>query len=111
MTSRRGRIKISQERRPRQNGWREFIGECDIIDCFEVGRRTPNGQVIPVSNGQLDVDRFVGSPHNIEKHCVMNWQEMEYDRIYAWALSNRTLYPEPKPYKHKKGCVIWQELR
>lgn len=44
---------------------------------------------------------------NKEKHQVKEFNEIKYNKTYAWVLQNPIIYDNPIPYKHKRGCVIW----
>lgn len=39
-----------------------------------------------------------------------NQTEAPYKQTYAWVLENAKLFPEPVPYEHPKGAVIWVNL-
>lgn len=66
-----------------------IYGAVDIVDC------------IPLT--------FYEWHSNKEKHCV-EYSAIDYEKPHAWVLENPKIYPEPIPYKHKPGCVIWVNL-
>lgn len=63
-----------------------ILGECRIIDSFEVSREE--------------------AARNIDKHQVEDLALLEKWK-FAWVLSDVVKYETPQPYKHKQGQVIW----
>ena len=50
---------------------------------------------------------------NIDKHLVPKKSikaGLRYKRPHAWVLTKAKRLKKPKPYKHKKGAVIWVEI-
>ncbi|MEC0091460.1 ASCH domain-containing protein [Paenibacillus macquariensis] len=45
-----------------------------------------------------------------EEHRIPSDVPVTYKQPYAWVLKNPITYPEPRPYKHPQGAVIWVEL-
>jgi hypothetical protein len=43
-----------------------------------------------------------------DKHHVTD--EVSYPKIWAWIFENVLWHPEPIPYKHPQGAVIWVNL-
>ncbi|MGF9644057.1 ASCH domain-containing protein [Paenibacillus sp. MABNS29] len=46
---------------------------------------------------------------NKDKHHV-DYVDIDYKTPYAWVMQNPIIYPEPIPYKHPQGAVIWVKL-
>lgn len=46
---------------------------------------------------------------NKDKHLVP-YADINYKTPYAWVLQNPIVYPEPIPYNHPQGAVIWVKL-
>lgn len=46
---------------------------------------------------------------NKDKHHV-SYADIDYKTPYAWVMGNPIIYPEPVPYKHPQGAVIWVRL-
>jgi hypothetical protein len=50
---------------------------------------------------------------NREKHQIQSYGHagfVYYSTPWVWELENPKLYPEPIPYKHPQGAVIWVNL-
>ncbi len=45
-----------------------------------------------------------------EHRIKENYNQLPYKKPYAWILENPVVYPEPIPYKHPQGAVIWVNL-
>lgn len=46
---------------------------------------------------------------NKDKHHA-DYADIYYKTPYAWVLRNPIVYPEPIPYNHPQGAVIWVKL-
>lgn len=46
---------------------------------------------------------------NKDKHHVP-YADINYKTPHAWVFDNPIIYPEPIPYKHPQGAVIWVNL-
>lgn len=102
-TKKRGTIAVAQ------SGDQQLVGELEIIDCFPIGRRH-HGVIVPWDDTQTSGINFIGAQENISKHCIPNLEVIQYDKIFAWVLSNKRAYPNPIAYKHPLGCVQWVKL-
>lgn len=47
---------------------------------------------------------------NINKHRIIDTDDIKYKTIYAWILSKPNRFKEPIPYKHPLGAVVWVNL-
>ncbi|WP_339200358.1 ASCH domain-containing protein [Paenibacillus sp. FSL P2-0322] len=64
-------------------------GTADLVDC------------VPMT--------FYNWYENKDKHHV-EYADVDYKTPYAWVMQNPVIYPEPIPYKHPQGAVIWVKL-
>lgn len=80
-----------------------LLGEVTVTHCVRVARRV-NGQLLPWG----DPANFIGE--NVSKHRVVNWMDITYDEVWAWALADAEEYAEPKPYVRKPGQQVWVKL-
>ncbi|WP_059051397.1 ASCH domain-containing protein [Paenibacillus senegalimassiliensis] len=83
-TSKRGTIGIIK------SGSGQVCGTVDLVDC------------IPLHQPKLTLE-------NINKHFVPI-NAIPYHKPWAWVFENPTIYPEPIPYRHPQGAVIWVKL-
>lgn len=70
-----------------------------------------SGTGLRFGSGDLIGTRHVGFTdlnNNFEKHRVTD--EISYPFMWAWIFENVLWHPEPIPYEHKQGCVIWVNL-
>jgi hypothetical protein len=84
-TSIRGKIGLIK------SGSKKIFGEINVIDCFEIRPE--------------DFNRY------FKLHHVEDISKFNYKKIFAWVMQNPMRYPEPKPYIHRHGCVIWVNLK
>lgn len=104
-TSKRGRICIAQ------SGNQYLVGEAIIQDCFQIARRSPDGQFQPCTSSKLDHSRFLLNPDNMRKHQVYDLSMLQsYTNVYAWVLSNIMPYAQPVKYSPKPGAIVWAKL-
>lgn len=68
-------------------------GTVELVDC------------VPL-HGPDDVELILG---NQDKHHVA-LGAIKYRKPWAWVMKNPIIYPEPVPYKHPQGAVIWVRL-
>jgi hypothetical protein len=82
----RGRVYLIK------SGTGMIYGEADLIDSFPVNYELMN--------------------KNQNKHRLRfeQWLDMGYSNPHAWVLENPVRYPEPIPYEHKKGAIIWVNI-
>ena len=71
------------------SGSKKVYGECTIKDSIKINKN------ILLKNLEK---------HQIRKEDVL---DLKYNNPHAWVLSDIKRYSSPKPYTHKKGCVIW----
>lgn len=46
-----------------------------------------------------------------QKHCIEDERAaFHYNQAWAWVVKNPLIFPEPVPYKHPQGAVIWVKL-
>jgi hypothetical protein len=83
----------------------QVFGECKIVDCFPVGKRSTEGILVPCSKEPGDQERFIGN--NETKHRILDLSEVCYDKPHAWVLTDIVVYDEPKRLDRKQGQVIW----
>lgn len=77
-----------------QSGTNTVVGVADLIDCIG-----------PLS----DQERLA----NANRHCVAldDWENPKFKKYrFAWVLSNARRVPQPIPYHHRPGAVIWVQL-
>lgn len=81
----RGRIAIIK------SGTGKVYGTVELTDC------------IPCSIGRFKTYK--------DKHCIEDSNvAFRYNQAWAWVVKNPIIYPEPIPYKHPQGAVIWVNL-
>ena len=71
-----------------------IFGTCRIVDCI----------------GPLSLTQMLA---NEEKHRVSETMLSTYCRpgqSYAWVLADASPFPQPIPYRHPAGAVIWVRL-
>lgn len=73
-----------------QSGSGLIVGECELIDCFEIDD--------------------VLYKNSYKFHAIQNTEIMPYKKTYAWVLSNPIKYKTPIKYKHPNGAIIWVKL-
>jgi len=86
-THQRGRIAIIK------SGTGKIYGTVDLVDC------------VPL-HGPDDVNLILSSQ---SKHHVP-LGAIPYRKPWAWVLQNPIVYPEPVPYNHPQGAVIWVNI-
>lgn len=85
LTHKRGTIGIIK------SGSGKVFGTVELTDC------------IPCTVG-----RFMAY---VEKHCIEDPKAaFHYNQAWAWAVKNPIIFPEPVPYNHPRGAVIWVKL-
>lgn len=87
-TATRGRITIIE------SGSGTVVGTSELVDVV----------------GPLSMDDL---RRNIGKHCVPRSQlgsDLPYRRTHAWVLGRARRLPQPVPYDHPRGAVIWVNL-
>lgn len=82
-TAKRGTIGIIKSRSGK------VFGQVDLVDC------------IPLTMYEW--------ANNKNKHLV-DYADIDYNTPYAWVLANPSIFPEPIPYQHPQGAVIWVKL-
>ncbi|MNB81424.1 ASCH domain protein [compost metagenome] len=82
-TQQRGTIGIIKSRSGK------VYGQVDLVEC------------IPLT--------MYAWAENKDKHHV-EYADIDYYTPYAWVLTNPIIYPEPIPYRHPQGAVIWVNL-
>lgn len=67
------------------------------------------GTVQLVDSLKLDLDTYreSGALHRVPPHKC---QALPYTNTHAWVLRDPVRWPEPRPYKHPSGAVIWVKL-
>lgn len=81
----RGRIAIIK------SGTGQIYGTVELTDC------------IPCPVGRFKAYK--------NKHCIEDGSiAFLYNQAWAWVVKNPIIYPEPIPYKHPQGAVIWVNL-
>ena len=86
-TKKRGHILIARSTS------KTIVGEVDIVDCIE-----------------LDTVDFL---YNAKHHKIpkeIHYNQLPYDRTYAWVFRNAVKYKTPISYVHPQGPVIWVNL-
>ena len=83
------------------------MGEVCILDCVQVGSRA--GKNRPWRQWGEEAN-YLWSPENVAKHCVLDPEELQYQKAYAWVLAEPHQYERPRPYTHPRGCVTWVRL-
>ncbi|WP_028589438.1 ASCH domain-containing protein [Paenibacillus massiliensis] len=84
-THKRGTIGIIK------SGSGKVYGQVDLVDCLP-----------------CPVDVFGA---NFNKHCIKDTRvAYHYNQAWAWVFANPVKYPEPVPYVHPQGAVIWVNL-
>lgn len=84
-THKRGKIAVIV------SGSGKIWGEVELVDCFP-----------------CTLELF-GNNHT--KHWIMHHGLLQrYKQPWAWVLENPVKYPEPVPYTHPQGAVIWVNL-
>lgn len=76
-----------------KSGTGKIFGEVDLVDVINIAKE--------------DFYKYK------DKHCVTEDNDFkvdDYEKIYAWVLSNPIVYDKPIPYKHKKGAIVWVNL-
>lgn len=68
-----------------------IFGTVVLTDCFQV---TQEAMYQGFKNHRISAD-----------------YDIPYKKCYAWELSSPVLYPEPIPYRHPQGAVIWVNLK
>jgi hypothetical protein len=81
------------------------FGECKIVDCFPVGKRSTEGILVPCSKEPGDQERFIGI--NEVKHRILDLSEVCYDKPHAWVLTDIVVYEKTKRLDRKQGQCIW----
>ncbi|MFD2330066.1 ASCH domain-containing protein [Cohnella sp. GCM10020058] len=76
-----------------KSGSGKIFGMVDIVDCIPLHGPHSAGLI------QAITSKHRVSPGNIE-----------YRRPWAWVLQNARMLPEPIPYQHPQGAVIWVKL-
>ncbi|WP_081970167.1 ASCH domain-containing protein [Paenibacillus sp. FSL P4-0081] len=82
-TSKRGSIGIIK------SGTGKVFGTVELLGC------------IPLTMFVWDA--------NQDKHLVP-YADINYKTPYAWVMGNPVIFPEPIPYIHPQGAVIWVKL-
>lgn len=85
--NKRGRIGLIK------SGTGMIYGEVNIIDSFPVDYE--------IMNQSQDKHRLT----------FEQWMNMKYKKPHAWVLENPVRYPEPTPYEHKQGAIIWVNIQ
>src|SRR5687767_184742 len=69
------------------------LGTCKITDCL----------------GPFTVEQLAA---NMDRHRVPpeRLNAIAYEHTYAWVIADAVPFPEPKPYRHPTGAVIWVRL-
>jgi hypothetical protein len=83
-TKRRGTISLIQ------SGTGMIFGTVDLVDTIRVG--------------------FKEFRDGRDKHQIWSVGLPSYRQNWAWVLENPVRHPEPIPYKHPQGAVIWVNL-
>jgi hypothetical protein len=79
-TNKRGRIGIVE------SGSGLIVGEVILVGCIEINPKNK------------DLIKFHKVENLPDKYC------------YAWLLYNARRYEKTRPYKHRRGAVIWVKL-
>ena len=76
-----------------KSGTGMMFGECDLADSFPV-----------------TFEIFIENKH---KHRIPNNSGVfiQYKNPHVWVMQNPVRYPEPKPYEHKQGAIIWINIQ
>lgn len=86
-THQRGKIGVIK------SGSGKVFGTVDLVDCKNLS--------------------FTDYMDSRDKHCIQTGQAPYPDRahdMWAWVLKNPVIYPNPVPYTHPQGAVIWVNL-
>ncbi len=83
-TAKRGSVALIE------SGSGEIVGVCEIVDV-----------VGPLSLAELQRNA---------RRAGFRANELGYDTTYAWVLRNARRLPNPIPYRHPPGAVIWVKL-
>ena len=78
-----------------------------VISLIKSGTGMIFGTVELICSKKLHWVEFEGGFKN---HQIEETHEVTYEKIYAWMLKNPIWHPEPIPYKHPQGAVIWVNL-
>ncbi|ANY70425.1 hypothetical protein BBD42_30960 [Paenibacillus sp. BIHB 4019] len=77
-----------------KSGSGQIFGTVELVDCLDVTLAT-----------------YMNSRN---KHCIQVGQKPDSivgaHEMKAWVLTNPVIYPEPIPYIHPQGAVIWVNL-
>lgn len=71
------------------SGSGKIVATAELVDCI----------------GPLDRRTY---DENRERHrSALSFDEQRYERVFAWVLSGVRLLPEPVPYAHPRGAIVW----
>lgn len=74
-----------------QSGTKHIYGECEIIDSKKLS--------------------LTDYQNNSDKHCIhQGLDALPYKNTFAWIIANAKKYPQPIPYQHPCGAIIWVNI-
>ena len=78
-------------------GTSTIVGEVTIVDSVKIAENGVSLLPLPISDFEFC--------HRVPDLGIVNYRTM-----YAWVMAQPERYPEPKPYVHPQGAVIWVSL-
>ena len=85
-----------------------LAGEVTFVDSFPVGRLS-EGTWLPYTNAEIDRQRFLLNPENMQKHQVDDLGSVTYKVVYASAMQSPKAYLPEICYTPVKG-PMWPKL-
>ena len=73
-----------------QSGTKTIVGVAELVDARPLSRKE-----------YLQSETF---------HCIRTTGELPYPKTYAWVLANAKRLPQPVPYVHPQGAILWVNL-
>ena len=74
------------------------------IALIQSGTKTVVGVAELVGSRRLSLEEYLQSE---AFHCIRARGGLPYPKTYAWVLASPKRLPQPVPYTHPQGAVIW----
>ncbi|CAE7384747.1 unnamed protein product [Symbiodinium microadriaticum] len=104
-TEKRGWLCIAASKQKR------LVGEVNLVACLPVGKRSQDGEWRPFTDAAEDVANFFLTEENMEKHGVIDLQEVaSYRKLFAWVFADVQKYDQPIPWRPRPGAVTFCNL-